>query len=66
MAPALVETVPQQTVGDFKSEIGAYKEASPAGPKTFKKEFELRGTEKHAPAKYPNYLPVWDNEKGEK
>jgi sulfonate dioxygenase len=66
MAPALVEEVTQHTTLDYKSGVGAYKEAAPGGPKVFKKELELRGTEKHAPAKYPNYLPTWDNEKGVK
>lgn len=27
---------------------------------------ELHGTQKSAPASFPNYLPVWDNEKGKK
>jgi sulfonate dioxygenase len=63
MAPALVEeVVEQQTVG-YKSGVGQYKEAAFGGPKVFRKELELRGTDQHAPARYPNYLPVWDNEK---
>ena len=28
----------------------------------YEKEKELQGTDKIAPASYPNYLPVWDNE----
>lgn len=65
MAPALVETAPavQEPAVGYKSGVGQYKEASYGGPKNFKKELELRGTEKHAAAKYPHYLPTWDNEK---
>jgi sulfonate dioxygenase len=63
MAPALVEqVVEQQTVVGYKSGVGQYKEAAFGGPKVFRKDLELRGTDKHAPARYPNYLPVWDNE----
>jgi hypothetical protein len=63
MAPALVEDVVQHEVVGYKSGVGQYKEAAFGGPKVFQKDLELRGTEKHAPARYPNYLPVWDNEK---
>ncbi|KAL6710865.1 hypothetical protein ACN47E_007922 [Coniothyrium glycines] len=66
MAPALVEAVTEQTTVGYKSGVGQYKEAAFGGPKVFKKDLELRGTDKHAPARYPNYLPVWDNEKGTK
>jgi sulfonate dioxygenase len=64
MAPALVEEVVEQhTVVGYKSSgVGQYKEAAFGGPKVFQKDLELRGTEKHAPARYPNYLPTWDNE----
>jgi sulfonate dioxygenase len=62
MAPAVIETPPT----DYKSGVGAYKEFGLGGPKFFQKELELKGTEKHSPAKYPHYLPVWDNEKGQK
>ena len=64
MAPALVDTVVhEQSTANFKSQAGQYKEAAFGGPKLYKKELELRGTGEHAPAKYPNYLPVWDFEK---
>jgi sulfonate dioxygenase len=63
MAPALVEEVVQQQTVGYKSGVGQYKEAAFGGPKVFQRELELRGTDKHAPAKYPHYLPVWDNEK---
>lgn len=43
--------------------IGAYKDISRSH---LDAEKELKGTDKFAPASYPNYLPVWDNEKGEK
>lgn len=63
MAPALVEEVTQhQTVG-YKSGVGQYKEAAFGGPKVYQHTLELRGTDKHAPAKYPHYLPTWDYEK---
>ena len=64
MAPALVETV-TETKPDYdytNSGTGAYKVAFNTGPKAFKKDNELQGTEKQPPAKYPNYLPVWNNE----
>jgi len=63
MAPALVEKVVEQQTVDYKWGVGQYKEAGLGGPKVFSKELELRGTDKHAPTRYPNYLPVWDNEK---
>jgi len=48
--------------GAPKAVVGQYKELATG---TFLKENELKGTEKFAPASYPHYLPVWDNEKGE-
>lgn len=39
------------------------KEAFIGGPKAFRSDAELKGTGKQPPAKYPNYLPVWDAEK---
>lgn len=62
MAPALVEQITEQPAVGYKSGVGAYKEAAFGGPKAFRKDLELRGTDKHAPAKYPHYLPVWNNE----
>ena len=29
-------------------------------------EKEIKGTKDFAPASFPHYLPVWDNEKGQK
>ena len=64
MAPALVDTiVHEQSSVNFKSQAGQYKEAAFGNPQLYKKEVELEGTDKHAPARYPNYLPVWDFEK---
>ncbi|KAF2749162.1 TauD-domain-containing protein [Sporormia fimetaria CBS 119925] len=65
MAPALV--TPQdaeQSLSYTKSGTGDYKEAFITGPKAFNAEAELKGEgTKQPPATYPNYLPVWDNEK---
>lgn len=59
MAPALVEPAPQPAVNFTKSGTGDYKEAFIGGPKAFRPDAELKGTEKQPPAKYPNYLPTW-------
>jgi sulfonate dioxygenase len=64
MAPALVDTIAhEQSSVNFKSQAGQYKEAAFGNPQLYKKEVELEGTDKHAPARYPEYLPVWDFEK---
>ncbi|EXJ81052.1 taurine dioxygenase [Capronia epimyces CBS 606.96] len=52
-----------QTPAQPKGGVGAYKELAPG---QFDKENELKGTANFAAATYPHYLPVWDNEKGEK
>ncbi|GME29084.1 Taurine catabolism dioxygenase TauD/TfdA [Neofusicoccum parvum] len=36
-----------------------YKVAFNYGPKSYSKENEEKGSGKHAPAKYPHYLPTW-------
>jgi len=41
--------------------VGQYKDISVS---SINHEAELQGTAKSAPASYPHYLPVWDNEKG--
>ncbi|KIW57097.1 hypothetical protein PV05_05696 [Exophiala xenobiotica] len=46
-----------------RGSVGAYKELSTS---TVLLENELHGTGRFAAASFPNYLPVWDNEKGEK
>jgi len=65
MAPALIET-PQLPIRSSKIASGGladYKEAFASGPAVFKHDTETKGTDKQPPAKYPNYLPVWDLEK---
>lgn len=49
--------------GSSKTGVGAYKELASV---SYSRETELKGTEKFAPASFPHYLPVWDNEKGVK
>lgn len=36
-----------------------YKIAFNYGPKAYSKENEEKGSERHAPAAYPHYLPTW-------
>lgn len=43
--------------------VGGYKELAAT---SIISDIELKGSEKSKPASYPNYLPVWDNEKGQK
>ncbi|KAF2470727.1 TauD-domain-containing protein [Lindgomyces ingoldianus] len=62
MAPAFVET-PQPAATYVRNGTGEYKEAYIGGPKAFRQDAELKGTEKQPPAKYPHYLPTWDPEK---
>ncbi|KAJ5118663.1 hypothetical protein N7526_010300 [Penicillium atrosanguineum] len=63
MAPSITETIglraPTFTV-PLKTDSGQNKE-NLIGYK-YEKETELKGTDKVAPASFPNYLPVWDNE----
>ncbi|KAF2446799.1 TauD-domain-containing protein [Karstenula rhodostoma CBS 690.94] len=63
MAPALVEVPLPEAINYAKSGTGAYKEAFQSGPKSFRADAELKGTEKQPPAKYPNYLPTWNDKK---
>lgn len=60
MAPGL------HTTTEYKSGVGPYNEFGFGVPKFYHKDLELHGSEKHAPSKYPHYLPTWDNEKGQK
>ena len=67
MAPALVETTTAQVtpaeVQWQKKEINkgrTHKEAFAQSAASTNYEGELHGTSKHAPAKYPHYLPVWE------
>lgn len=67
MTPSLVDTKPARLVAFSKfSDPPAVKEAFAAAPTLFNREGELEGIGEFAPATYPNYLPVWDNEKGTK
>lgn len=58
MATTTIQPTTRHTPGGG---IGAYKDVSVS---SINHETELKGTAKSAPASYPNYLPVWDNEKG--
>lgn len=71
MAPALIET-PQPTSADKVAQVAqkskdvvhdGFKEAFAQSAKNTNYEGELNGTGKFAPAKYPNYLPYWDDTK---
>lgn len=68
MAPALVEDIPIRESVAQKANIkeGFNKELFQGGNKDFDNTIELKGSGKQPPATYPNYLPVWDNEKGVK
>ncbi|KAL2443844.1 Alpha-ketoglutarate-dependent sulfonate dioxygenase [Exophiala dermatitidis] len=54
-------SVPPPTV---QGGVGAYKEIN--NTTGFLEDNELKGTGKFSAAAYPHYLPVWDNEKGQK
>ncbi|CAI7667602.1 hypothetical protein N7533_000583 [Penicillium manginii] len=63
MAPGLTENVGLRDATfkvAHKTDAGHNKE-NLIGYK-YEKDPELKGTDKIAPAAYPNYLPVWDNE----
>ncbi|MBE7181800.1 MAG: hypothetical protein INR71_11450 [Terriglobus roseus] len=51
-----MRTIPVRGVGD-------YKEPVPAGPKAYNAENETKGSASQPAAKYPNYLPTWDEDK---
>ncbi|KAH9827621.1 Alpha-ketoglutarate-dependent sulfonate dioxygenase [Teratosphaeria destructans] len=70
MAPALVERSTYQPLEpkqvDEPAKAGrdeVYKEAFAQGANTTNYEAELKGSAKHPPAAYPNYLPYWDDTK---
>jgi sulfonate dioxygenase len=68
MAPALVESAPLASLNPAfreKTGVGQYKEAYIGGPKAYKKEVELKGSETQPAARYTNYLPIWDANKRE-
>jgi hypothetical protein len=56
-APVYID-VPRQV-----KDHGGYKELEVS---EIRKDIELGGSEQWGPATYANYLPVWDNEKGQK
>jgi len=67
MAPGLIETVVDRTNDREAAQIAArderqgYKEAFSQSAATTNYEAELKGSSKHPPAAYPNYLPYWDD-----
>lgn len=66
MAPAAVASAPIQSLNPAFREVsgvGQYKEAYIGGPRAFKKDVELQGSETQPAAKYANYLPIWDPKK---
>jgi sulfonate dioxygenase len=67
MAPALVDPLPiRETPEKPKLIEGFNKEAFISVSTAYDNDAELNGTASQPPATYPNYLPVWDNEKGVK
>lgn len=71
MAPALIDPLPSSREDTKAKEIyskdklqnGSSKEAFAQGAKTTNYEAEINGTDGHAPAAHPNYLPYWDDTK---
>jgi len=61
MAPGLIETVVERTGGTKTDGLQSHKEAFAQSAHTTNYEAELKGTEKHPAAKYPHYLPYWDD-----
>lgn len=55
-----VQSQSRHTVGGG---VGAYKDVAVS---SINHETELKGTATSSPASYPDYLPVWDNEKGQR
>jgi sulfonate dioxygenase len=64
MAPGLVDgPLPKEVEELSLKEKGSLRALYVGGPKVFNAENEIKGTGAHPPARYPHYLPVWDNEK---
>jgi sulfonate dioxygenase len=67
MAPSLVETLPVREAAPTKKVSEGYnKEFFIGVSAAYDHKDETEGTKTQPPASYPNYLPVWDNEKGVK
>jgi hypothetical protein len=64
MAPSAVETLPVRAAPVTKKNLDTAwnKEGSIGYGESYIHEKETEGTESQAPASFPNYLPVWDNE----
>ncbi|KAJ9293097.1 hypothetical protein DTO271G3_8041 [Paecilomyces variotii] len=64
MAPSAVETLPVRAAPTSKAKLDASwnKEGLIGYGEAYVHDKEVKGTEKQAPASFPNYLPVWDNE----
>lgn len=64
MAPSAVETLPVRAAPASKAKHDASwnKEGLIGYGEAYVHEKEIKGTETQAPASFPNYLPVWDNE----
>lgn len=71
MAPALIDPLPsgredakaKEIYSKDKLQNGGSKEAFAQGAKTTNYEAEINGTDGHAPARHPKYLPYWDDVK---
>ncbi|KAJ9272528.1 hypothetical protein DTO212C5_1255 [Paecilomyces variotii] len=64
MAPSAVETLPVRAapVSKAKHDASWNKEGLIGYGEAYIHDKEIKGTENQAPASFPNYLPVWDNE----
>jgi sulfonate dioxygenase len=67
MAPALISPEPQTSAEHVwrkdKLQSNDFKEAFQQGAATTDYDVELKGTDRFEPAKYPHYLPYWDDAK---
>lgn len=64
MAPSIVETTIVEPTKSLRlQEQNAPKGSYAGGPEEFDHDREFKGSASQPPASYPNYLPVWDNEK---
>lgn len=68
MAPSLIQPISlvADTVSGKASDPPGVKEVFSNGPAQFNSEGELKGVGHFAPASYPDYLPTWNNEQGQK